>query len=57
MYQFSLKFLFQLSKNEILKLSINEIIERQEAEIEFMNKKPHKKFLVAIRFINKRWQI
>lgn len=37
----------QLSQDEILKLSTDEIIERQEAEIEFMNKKPHKKFLAA----------
>lgn len=40
-------FLSQLSQDEILKLTTDEIIERQQAEQDFMNKKPHKKFLAA----------
>ena len=40
-------FLYKLSQDEVLKLPIDEIQQRIDAEQEFMNKQPHKKFFVA----------
>lgn len=40
-------FLSQLSQDEILKLSTDEIQQRILAEQEFINKQPHKNFLAA----------
>lgn len=41
------KFLSQMTHEEILKLSVEEVQDRQLVEQEFMNKQPHKKFLAA----------